>query len=335
MTVEAMVLSLYMLFPIISVQQQQLHDHYLETNATDRSMIEDDNGAGLVAVLDEWKYFRQNELLNTEEESIAIENLELLENPELGPQSAGSALAMGLEEENYAEIVYKNSLNRLAFFNYGEEFFTPSRPLDGSNSIVNVNSSIIVRNIYDEQYRLTEKITWKNASTVKDSEMLSKVTYYYGSDDSSFPTRERKELYDKKIVNIIRYSKTGKVLQFEKYSKASAKAKEVLEQKIVYEYDSKGRVTKEETSDLLKDEGRFLNKKREYRYLRETVKPNVWYYEEGKLRLLTEYGENDDSYVETVFFDGGFSIKSEFKDGVKVNETIYHEGIEYGGMLNE
>ncbi|MBO4321013.1 MAG: hypothetical protein J5857_11170 [Treponema sp.] len=331
MTLEAMVLSLYMLFPVISVQQEQLKDHYLESNATDRSLIETDGGIALSSVLDEWSYYIQNELINSEEEGIAIENLELLENPELGPQSAGSALALGLEEENYAEIVYKDSLRRLAFFNYGEEYFTPSMPLDGSNAIVNVNSAIIVRNVYDDQYRLTEKITWKNASTVKDSEMLSKITYYYGSGESSVPVRERRELYDKKLVNVIRYSPAGKVLQFEKYSKASAKAKEVLEQKITYEYDSKGRITKEESSDLIKEEGRFINKKREYRYLRETVKPNVWYYEEGKLRLLTEYGENDDTYVETVFFDGNFSIKSEFKDGVKVNETIYQSGIEYTG----
>ena len=335
MTLEAMVLSLYMIFPIISAPQKQLQEHYLESNQTDRSSIEIDGGSSLLATLEEWNVLMQNEFLNTEEEGIAIDNLELLENPELGPQSAGSALALGLEEESYAEIVYKNSLRRLAFFNYGEEYFTPSAPLDGSNSIVNVNSSIIVRNIYDDQYRLSEKITWKNAPTVKDSEMLSKITYYYGNTSSSIPVRERRELYDKKLVNVIRYSPSGKVLQFEKYSKASAKSKEVLEQKITYDYDSKNRVIKEESSDLVKDEGRYINKKREYRYLRSGVKPTVWYYEEGKLRILTEYGENDDSYVETVFFDEGFSIKSEFKDGVKVNETIYHAGLEYGGMLNE
>lgn len=335
MTLEAMVLSLYMLFPIISVQQEQLEEHYLETNLTDRSSIEIDGGVMLSQVLEEWRLYAQNELLNTEEEGIAIDNLELLENPELGPQSAGSALALGLEEESYAEIVYRNSLKRLAFFNYGEEYFSPSSPLDGSNSIVNVNSDVIVRNVYDDLYRLKEKITWKNAATVKDSVMLSKVDYYYGSGDALIPVRERREFYDRGLVNVVRYSPAGKVLQFEKYSKSSPKAREVLEQKIVYDYDSRGRIVKEESSDLIKEDGSYVNKRREYRYLRETVKPNVWYYEEGKLRLLTEYGENDDSYVETVFFDGGFSIKSEFKDGVKVNETIYHAGLEYGGTLNE
>ncbi len=334
MTLEAMVLSLYMLFPIISPQQEQLQEHYLETHAEQRNSIEMDGGQSLTAALNEWNLYMQEEFLDTSEGEIAIDNLELLENPEFGPQSAGSALALGLEEENYAEIVYKNSLKRLAFFNYGEEYFSPSSPLDGSNATVNVNSSIIVRNVYDDLYRLKEKITWKNAPTVKDSVMLSKIEFFYGSGDSSFPVRERQELYEKKIVNVIRYSPSGKVLQFEKFSKAGPKSKEVLEQKIVYDYDSKGRVILEESSDRVED-GSFVERKREYKYVTDGVKPSVKYYENGVLRLQTEYGFSDYTYVETVFFDGGFSIKSEFKDGVKVNETIYHAGKEYEGILNE
>lgn len=190
------VLFFYLLFPTFSPQQELLMKEFGKeeisvekkqkivaeikafinpvTEITDEAEINADE-----LDLNEEEIFSEEEDFLFEGEDVPLPGD--LENPKYEPQSAGSSL---LEEEKVdavAEKQYVNSLNRLSLFKYGEEQFNSNEKFGNKKTLVNVNSDYIIRVRYDDEFYVTDKITWKNALTLSDSTLISKISYKYGT----------------------------------------------------------------------------------------------------------------------------------------------------------
>ena len=70
------------------------------------------------------------------------------------------------------------------------------------------------------------------------------------------------------------------------------------------------------------DDGTSKSTKNIYSYTALASVPNVSYYEDGVLRIQTIY-KSDTDYTQTVFFDEGFSISTEYRKGERVLEVTY------------
>ncbi len=161
-----------------------------------------------------------------------------LENPEFGPQSAGSELLENTDEEkSIAEEMFINSMNKLSLFKYGEEQFAVNDRNSNKRVLVTVNKDTVIRIRYDEDFYLKDKIIWKNALTLKDSVILSKITYGYSkAGDGKKIVIAKQEEYpqEKRLIEHV-YDKNGNPVEIiyshfeqntDKYEKLIEEAKE-------------------------------------------------------------------------------------------------------------
>ena len=61
-------------------------------------------------------------------------------------------------------VQYKNSSGKLRLFEYGDEDLALLPSVDGGRGIVSVNGSYVTRTLYDEAFRRTERISWKQGA---------------------------------------------------------------------------------------------------------------------------------------------------------------------------
>lgn len=165
-----------------------------------------------------------------------------LENPQYGPQSAGSELLGTTDDEtgeklSIAEEMYINSVNKLSLFKYGEEQFAVNSRNGNTRNLVTVNKDTVIRTRYDEEFYLKDKIVWKNAVTLKDSVILSKVVYGYSkTNDGKRIVTSKTEEYpqEKRIIENV-YDSNGNPIEIiyshfeqntQKYQKLIDEAKE-------------------------------------------------------------------------------------------------------------
>ena len=131
-------------------------------------------------------------------------------------------------------------------------------------------------------------------------------------------------------MNVICYKELGKITIWDKKFKnignkytnkvisTSHVSAETL--KFTYEKNKKGKTVKKQDST-----------KYTYTYTQKSENPDVYYYEGEDLRIKTVYN-TDSHWIETLYFDDGFSIVTEFDDGYKVQETFYINGQEQANL---
>lgn len=64
-----------------------------------------------------------------------------------------------------------------------------------------------------------------------------------------------------------------------------------------------------------------------YDYKGKGSEPDVLSYENGSLYMKKIYTSSS-SWTETIFFEGGMSIRTDYKNGVKMLEIVYSDGKE-------
>ena len=74
-------------------------------------------------------------------------------------------------------VQYKNSSGKLRLFEYGDEDLALLPSVDGGRGIVSVNGSYVTRTLYDEAFRRTERISWKQGAGLPF--IANRKTYIY------------------------------------------------------------------------------------------------------------------------------------------------------------
>lgn len=245
--------------------------------------------------------------------------------------SAGSPDSVSLPEAlgqstPAAEVYIRNSLGRLKLFEYQEEQLSLSESSEGPFSCVSVNDDIVSRIKYDELCRPVEKTVWTNGASVSASAMLLEKKWSYSS-SGMFSTEKR---FQEKKKYEVSYSRSGKPLMVYEYGLRSDSADEKIPAvKSVMSYDSKDRLVCEEqfffespNDEISGSEEPVFRRKTVYIYGSRSSAADIKVYENGTLRLSTEHTD-EDSYIERIYFDGGFFVQSLFEDGMKTEERIF------------
>ncbi|MBQ5400208.1 MAG: hypothetical protein IIU15_03140 [Treponema sp.] len=248
-----------------------------------------------------------------------------IENPKYGPQSGGMTLDLVLGNSGATEVLYKNALERIAFFQYGEEYFAaPDTLTPDRHSIVSVNDSTFSRTEYDRLYRMMERTVWKNGKSSASTYMKSRTRYTYSGDWATIPRFFGEEDFENNTYREVRYSATGKpteVVDYDVGKGSGGGVRRILKKKNSYTYDRSDRLVIDVQLENF-DDGTSKSTKNIYTYTALASVPNVSYYEDGVLRIQTTY-KSDSDYTQTVFFDEGFSISTEYRNGERVLEVTY------------
>src|SRR5574344_721093 len=138
------VLYLYLLFPVFSVQQKNIAYDCGRKRMT--AQEETDTRNELKSFLGLEDEYAQDSSDITDGADVPLPGG--LENPQYGPQSEGSDLVQKETEgetKSTAEIQLLNSQKRMRLFEYGEEQLALNRSREGQRSIVSVNSKTMTR----------------------------------------------------------------------------------------------------------------------------------------------------------------------------------------------
>ena len=113
----------------------------------------------------------------------------------------------------------------------------------------------------------------------------------------------------------------------------SEDTKEYFLSKTLWFYDEKNRLTIEEFTEYTYEKDKYdapvsrMIKRQDYIYNKdEEIPADYKYYENGILKMKTEY-ESKDKYVSKVFFEGGFEAAAFYEDGKHVKDVYSYNGV--------
>lgn len=227
-------------------------------------------------------------------------------------------------KKNHSEFYIRNSLGRLVFFKFDNELLSVSKELENF-SCTSVNEDQFSRVKYNSDYKPVEKIVWENKNTVADSKIILKENWKYSG---KYIFSNKEDFKNKKSYEI-RYNKDFLPLYVvEYYYIPNSESTEenplpeikTLVKKNFFSYDKQNRIlSDEEISYDEKKEGKEIyRKKNVYTYTDKSENADFEFYENGNLRFSINY-ENDDDFVETVYFPDGKFMETKFVNGEKVN----------------
>ena len=290
------------------------------------------------------------------QEDDGVDFPEELLHPKYGPQSEGSALALGTD--SVGEKMLLNSQERLRMFEYGEEQFAYKTGARGSKSLVSVNSKYITQDVLDDNFNIVSKKKYHNGSSLEKSDLAFLGTYAYRKVTEDGKTRDvvmkrTDRDYEKDLENIFEFNSKGFCIKethsvfvddMEKYNRQVSEAlekdpeadvskikksrKKQLDFVVLRTYDSKNRVLSEEEQKWYYDEipaGICEKKKNVYQYRKENLPPDYKYYENGILRMWEKH-ETDDLFTREVYFDDDIRVVSKYNRSVKISEEFIYGG---------
>ncbi len=327
MTLEALILSLYLFFPSLNPMQEQLTKSLnLDTYVFQDVMQQRNQLSRLYA-----QYFPESEnqpfypdyYADTDEYAESSQKwiLKELENPKFDSMSESLSFIAGLSEngQSISEIVYLASNQNLRQFEYGAENLSLNYLNDSSTEIVNANDDTITLTQYDENYHLIEKTVWKNSKTsLEDMKMISRARYEYKKTESDWAldgVSEESFLGNIQVQTV--YDQDLNPISIKNYDTSSGSKK--LSKVINRTYNKDRQITSEETIEYGKIESR---KKNVFKYTTKADFPDYDFYEDGILRIRTIYKSNKD-YSQEIFFDDDYRVLATYENNKKVLEQIF------------
>jgi len=236
-------------------------------------------------------------------------------------------------KEEIPEYIFNDRMGKVRRFSYDDEQ-TVTREYekkDGDNvnyitEVISAYKSKIKRKIYDEKFRLNSVEIFSLTTSAKDLSLISKKTYFY-DEDSVNPSKSSEEYIKENKVIETKFNEKGLVLSFYEYSfdDEKTKNKKIPVKKNVYKYDEQDRLTFEEKT-IWNGEEKFVMKNT-YNFTEVSTNPDFSYFENGNIRLIREY-ENQNDYSEKTYFDDGFSVYTYFENSVKKFEIVYFNEVE-------
>ncbi|MBQ0052239.1 MAG: hypothetical protein KBT11_09305 [Treponema sp.] len=248
--------------------------------------------------------------------------------------------------QEYAYTEKDGSLRRFSYDSegmsvnkYGENFY-----------ITRMYGKDIVRKTFDQQFRLSciEKLYIE--SDARNAKLKNKKDYFY-NEDELVVSKTIEEITDKKEKIETRYHENGlpsfiltSHQEEEETKKAENKSKDkketeapepkyVSDKEVKLAYDENRRIVENEETIWKYSKNTFgrtvtnkLNTKYVYDFSATTeennLPPDYDFYENGELRLHRKYSSAE-NYVETMYFDDGFSVAVDYENGVKKQEIVY------------
>lgn len=231
------------------------------------------------------------------------------------------------------ERVYENQDSHLRRFTYGKEQFAVS-DVNGTRMLISTADKQLVRRTFDERLRLVKKEKWTLGADSRSS-VLDSTTLYSYQDDYPTPQNSVEEQPVKKVHAETSFDEKGRRLSYSLFhypEKSDTPAQIIPDSKIVWTYDEQGRVLTEEKilyKYSVRTNGKTDTKqgvtKTEYAYTGKGPLPDSSFYENDKLRMKTVY-EDQSSYTESMYFDGGIIVETSYKHGIKKSEIIMQNG---------
>ncbi len=244
-----------------------------------------------------------------------------------------------IEEDFEREKVFSDSDGSLRNFLFDGESFSVSHTGDDTVYTDSFGSKI-VRRTYDKTLRMILSETYQTASSASEYSLKKEKKFFYDS-DSYILLRTVENFIDDKIIQETQYLPDGKISQITE-SKILDDESLRKNRQDSFVYDEKSRVLEKTTEIWAQKDGEEPGRNSGKSRLEKTVRKTIYsyhdefsndgiydfsYYENGTLRLKKECSSQDD-YVQTTYFDGGFSVKVFYKNGVKTAEIIYFNNVE-------
>ena len=191
----------------------------------------------------------------------------------------------------------------------------------GQTSRIFKEDNLVKQKKYDEKERIFEEKIWDNNSQVFT--LLSEKKYFYNSEEDKFPGFT--ELFDFKNnlkVNEF-FNENNYVNKKEVYSISKKNDEEKFLEELIstvkYFYDVENRIVKIVSN---KKSSEVVIK---YSYENNFKNPNEVIFENETKKSEKIYSSDFDYTVE-VYLDENYSIKSIYKNSIKVEESIYLDG---------
>lgn len=226
----------------------------------------------------------------------------------------------------YGNFVHSDSQGALRKFSTDEYgFFSVNSSEDGT-FFEDSYEGKTVRRIYDASKNLVRKEWWSIGKSCADSKIEKKEEFFYSSGGKTPVRSLNKNFLDNTTVEILFADDGKKIFQKksfdaekiagEKNKSAAGKDKTVLEETWSWKYDYAGRMTEYEKISTMASEKKIAQKK-VFSYGSEAQEPDFQYYENGIMRVNRIYSGSEE-YVETAFFDKGFSVETLYRQGKKI-----------------
>lgn len=229
-----------------------------------------------------------------------------------------------------SSLFYTDSQNRIkALEEDDEKFYTQ---MSDGKSILIVNDDSVIRIIYDDNFNIIEKSQWKNGNTL-DTCFLEKKSRYQYSENKLYYVCE--ELLQDNIIRETFYDKDKNPIEVKTSNIDEEENKKLIDDTHRI-FDNDGKLIEErivtyiETDDdLYKGQKKIISDEKKYLYTygENSSFPDVMYYENGILKISNEYIDND-TYVETLYFENRYSILTLYEHGRKKSEAVYLDGKE-------
>lgn len=296
MTLEAAILSFYLLFPILTDGQIYIDRKLGHGIISDRERMQ---------TISRLQDFLAGKRIIDDSSLIIDTNIPLLVN-EIG---------LGAEE-----LTFKTDDGKIHLLEFGVEKFSVEQNSAAGKNVVFVNNRQFLQTTYDEQFRISEKTLWQNSEKSSDIKLLQRTSFYY-DDESLTPSSVSYEYITKNIIEQIAYNTAGKPVKIHTYLLEDGKR--MLTKLHLYSYDAKQRLVSEE----VKSYGtKTSSSKTVYKYTNKSPEPDVKSYENGVLRSSTTY-ESADRYYTTTYFDNRYSITVTYQNKKRIKEVVSLNGV--------
>ena len=218
--------------------------------------------------------------------------------------------------------IFTDSSSQLKFYEFENEIFVRQNTPDGM-IIINSTGTDVIRYYYDNEMLLTKKETWKIFNG--NSGELSKLEEFEYSKPANKVIAKKQTSGDQQ--DFIRYTESGLVVSVEKY--VTYKKRQYALQKRNCEYNDDNKIISDEVIEYNYDAGNYkkllytFSKKYTYSYNEDDIPPDFNYYEDQVLKMKNKYSTEKGEYTSQVFFEEGLSVKTYYKNDVRVKDVYY------------
>lgn len=184
--------------------------------------------------------------------------------------------------------------------------------------------SDVVRRFYDGRRRLVREEHWHMARRSDKCVFSDEIVYIYDGDAELPSSSLQRYFADNKQVQRL-YTGQGRLLQeCTSFTDSSGAPLNDRALRVDWAYDSENRVTERtEVTGI----PALLTKSEVYKYDGSGGRPDYSYYENGKIRIRIVYSDRS-SYVQTTYFDDGYSVEASYAHGIKQQERYLLHGRE-------
>ncbi len=243
---------------------------------------------------------------------------------------------IGEEPVEVYNILKEGSLRR---FTYDGEIFTVSSEKDMIR-LTKVSPDKICRKFFTQDYKLLKTENYNNPKSSLELTLSSDIEYFYDETSNVLSGYEKNDRLGK-TKTVVKLNPSGKVLRHDVWDIIETPVKDednnsdkvdIQKQEsssTVYEYDNENRlVLLTEKVYSWKPDKRGNKQKSEtqsqhkFVYSENKESPDEYFYEDKKLRIKKVYND-DTSCSETLYFDDDFSVRADYKNGMKVLEVFY------------